>query len=181
MRFIILLSALLLLSGCASIPFSTMTKFRQFDETTLTTLNPYQMQVKVSVSQDFSLKPDSTLLQLSVQPTNVNRSTEASFGLELLSKTTEKRSRGLFSEDVEVTTYQFKIDPVGIDALKKIQNQFKTVGLTGDFSFSVETKFDNKDQAEVKNEMWLWIDIQLSEQQGFMPLFDAAKMEIKKV
>ena len=87
MRFIILLSALLLLSGCASIPFSTMTKFSQFDETTLTTLDPCQMQVKVSVSQDFSLKPDSTLLQLSVQPTNVNRSTEASFGLELLSKT----------------------------------------------------------------------------------------------
>lgn len=29
--------------------------------------------------------------------------------------------------------------------------------------------------------MWLWIDLQLSEQQGYIPLFEAAKMEVKKV
>ena len=181
MRFVVLLSALLLFSGCASIPFSTMATFSQFDENTLTTLNPNQMLVKVSVGNDYSLEPDSTKLQLNVQPSNVNRSTEAAFGLELLSKVTEKRATGLFSADMEVTTYQFKIDQTGIDALKKLQSQLKTAGLVGDFSFSVETNFDAKDATEIKDEIWLWIDIQLSEQQGYIPLFDAAKMEVKKV
>lgn len=181
MRFVVLLSALLLFSGCASIPFSTMATFSQFDENTLTTLDPNQMLVKVSVGHDFNLQQDSTKLQLSVQPSNVNKSTEAAFGLELLSKVTEKRATGLFSADMEVTTYQFKIDQTGIDALKKLQSQLKTAGLVGDFSFNVETEFDAKDETEIKDEIWLWIDIQLSEQQGYIPLFDAAKMEIKKV
>ena len=48
-------------------------------------------------------------------------------------------------------------------------------------SFSVETKFDVKEKTEIKDEMWLWIDIQLSEQQGYIPLFDAARMPVKKV
>jgi hypothetical protein len=181
MRFVVLLSALLLFSGCASIPFSTMATFSQFDENTLTTLDPNQMLVKVSVGHDFNLQPDSTKLQLSAQPSNVNRSTEAAFGLELLSQVTEKRATGLFSADMEVTTYQFKIDKTGIEALKKLQAQFKTTGLSGDMSFSVETDFDAKDKTEIKDDIWLWIDIQLSEQQGYIPLFDAAKMPVKKV
>lgn len=181
MRFIVILSALLVLSGCASIPFSTMATFSQFDENTLTKLDPNQMLVKVSVGNDYSLEPDSTKLQLSVQPSNVNRSTEAAFGLELLSKVTEKRGTGLFSADMEVTTYEFKIDQTGAETLKQLQTQFKTTGLSGDMSFSVETDFDTKDKTEIKDEMWLWIDLQLSEQQGYIPLFEAAKMDIKKV
>jgi len=181
MRFAILLFALLALAGCASIPLSTMATFSQFDENTLTTLDPNQMLVKVSVGHDFNLKTDSTKLQLNVQPGNVNRSTEAAFGLELLSQVTEKRATGLFSADMEVTTYEFKIDRTGLEALKKLQSQLKSTGPVGDFSFNVDTEFDAKDETQIKDEMWFWIDIQLSEQQGYLPLFDAAKMEIKKV
>ncbi|EGM75960.1 hypothetical protein Rhein_3952 [Rheinheimera sp. A13L] len=181
MRFIAVLSALLALSGCASIPFSTMAIFSQFDEKTLTTIDPNQMLVKVSVDDDFTLKPDSTKLQLSVKPKNANRSTEAAFGLELLSKVTEKRATGLFSAEMEVTTYEFKVDQTGVAALKQLQTQFETTGISGDMSFSVETNFDVKDGTEIKDEMSLWIDLQLSEQQGYIPLFDAAKMEVKKV
>lgn len=181
MRFAVILSALLALSGCASIPISTMATFSQFDENTLTTLDPNQMLVKVSVGHDFALEQDSTKLQLNVQLKNVNRSTEAAFGLELLNKVTEKRDTGLFSADMEVTTYEFKIDQTGVAALKQLQTQFKTAGTSGNFNFSVETNFDTKGATEIKDEIWLWIDIQLSEQQGYIPLFDAAKMEVKKV
>lgn len=181
MRFAVILSALLALSGCASIPISTMATFSQFDENTLTIIDPSQMLVKVSVGHDFGLEPDSTKLQLSVQPKNVNRSTEAAFGLELLNTVTEKRATGLFSADMEVTTYEFKIDQTGVAALKQLQTQLKTAGASGNFNFSVETNFDTKDATEIKDEIWLWIDLQLSEQQGYIPLFDAAKMEVKKV
>ncbi|RVT48192.1 hypothetical protein EMM73_02555 [Rheinheimera sediminis] len=181
MRFVVILSALLALSGCASIPFSTMATVSQFDENTLTTLDPNQMLVKVSVGDDFSLEPDSTKLQLTVQLDKVNKSTEAVFGLVQLSKVSQKRATGLFSADMEVTTYQFKLDQAGVNTLKQLQTQIKTAGNKGSISFSVETNFDVKDATQIKDEVLLWIDIRLSEQQGYIPLFDAAKLEVKKV
>lgn len=181
MRFAVILSALLALSGCASIPFSTMATLSQFDDHTLTKLDPNQMRVKVSVGNDFSLKPDSTKLQLSVQLDNVNRSTEAVFGLVQLKEVTEKRAAGLFSADMEVQSYEFKIDQTGADTLKQLQTQINTTGASGKMSFNVDTNFDAKDATEIKDEMLLWIDIQLSEQQGYIPLFDAAKIKFNKV
>jgi hypothetical protein len=180
MRFVALLSALLLLSGCASIPLSTMATFSQFDENTLTTLDPNQMLVKVSVGDDFSLEPDSTKLQLTVQLDKVNKSTEAVFGLVQLSKVSEKRATGLFSADMEVTTYQFKLDQAGVDTLKQLQTQIKTAGAMGSFSLNVETDFEPKEQAKIGDQVVLWIDVQLSSVQGYIPLFDAAKLELKK-
>lgn len=181
MRVVAILCFLLSLSGCASIPFTTMTRFSQFDEHNLTQLDAKQIMVKVSLRNDYSLKPDSTKLEMSYQPDNVNRKTEAALTLRQLSKVEEKRSVGIFSPDVEVVTYEFAVDEAGAEKLKQVQDQFIKADHKGTISFSISSSFTPKDEADVKKEVTMWVDLKLYEKEGYFSLFDAATLKVEAI
>lgn len=179
MPVIVVLCFLLSLSGCASIPFATMAKLSQFDGQSIAQLDPEQMLVKVSVGNSYSLKPNSTRLQLSFQPEQQNSKTEAALSLKQLSKAQEKRSVGFFSPDLDVMTYEFAVDQAGAETLKQMQQQFIKAGHKGAVSFTVETSFDHKDNAEIKKDILLWVDLRVFEKEDYISLIDAAALKVE--
>lgn len=180
MRFIVVLCSLLVLSGCTSMPLATMLKFSQFDEQTIAQLDPQQMLVKVSVRDDYSLIQDSTKLQMKFQPDDVNESTKAALNLKLLSKVAETRSAGLFSSDTSVITYEFAVDQAGVETIRQMQAQFTKADHKGTMNFKVNTDFEPIDAKNMKDELLLWIDLRLSEKEGYFPLIEAAHIELEQ-
>ena len=181
MPVVAVLCFLLLLSGCASIPFATMAKLSQFNGQSIAQLDPEQMLVKVSVGNSYSLKPNSTRLQLSSKPDHSNKKTEAVLSLKQLSQAQEKRSVGFFSPDLEVVTYQFAIDQAGAETLKQMQQQFIKAGHKGAVSFTVETGFDHKNNADIKKDILLWVDLKLFEKEDYISLIDAAALKVEAI
>lgn len=181
MPVVAVLCFLLLLSGCASIPFSSIAKLSQYDGQSIAQLNPQQMRVKVSVGNNYSLKPNSTRLQLSFQPEQHNSKTEAALSLKQLSQVQEKRSTGFFSPDLDVVTYEFAVDQAGAETLKQMQQQFIKAGHKGAVSFTVETGFDHKDNADIKKDILLWVDLRLFEKEDYLSLIDAAALKIEAI
>lgn len=180
MRNAVTLCFLLILAGCASIPLKTMATFSQFNEQTLAQLDPAQIRVRVSLRNDFDLKPNSTQLELNLQPDNVNRSTQVTLSLKPLNRIEEQRSKGIFSSKVDVVTYQFAVDQAGAEALKQAQKQFIQANHKAEFSFSVGTGFIPKDDANVVDEILLWVDVKLFENDDYVPLFDAATLKLER-
>lgn len=181
MSVVAVLCFLLLLSGCASIPFATMAKLSQYDGQSIVQLAPEQMLVKVSVGNSYSLKPNSTRLQLSFQPDHSNKKTEAALSLKQLSQVQEKRSVGFFRSELDVMTYEFAIDQAGAETLKQMQQQFIKAGHKGAVSFTVETGFDHKNNADIKKDILLWVDLKLFEKEDYISLIDAAALKVEAI
>ncbi len=181
MPVVAVLCFLLLLSGCASIPFATMAKLSQYDGQSIVQLAPEQMLVKVSVGNSYSLKPNSTRLQLSFQPDHSNKKTEAALSLKQLSQVQEKRSVGFFRSELDVMTYEFAIDQAGAETLKQMQQQFIKAGHKGAVSFTVETGFDHKNNADIKKDILLWVDLKLFEKEDYISLIDAAALKVEAI
>ncbi|HET6632831.1 MAG TPA: hypothetical protein VFG73_09025 [Rhodanobacteraceae bacterium] len=99
------LFAILLLSGCASIPLSTMIHLSGLSPESLARIDPAGVEVKVSAPSGWQVDIDSARLTLTVVDSSGSSRT-SKMKLRLLQSSRGSRDGGFFSSDVPVMTYR---------------------------------------------------------------------------
>lgn len=165
----------LAVTGCASVPISTMAKLGGFDESDFAALDPQEVRVRVQVPEDFAIDPQGTVLALtfSTQGTMVARS----FPLIFESEDIGTVSSGFFSRTIRVRRQTLKLNEPGIELFREAQQGVRT-GSFRPREFTVNTKFSKF--APDTTSLRMWVDLQLSAKDGLFPLFDGAKVSIAR-
>lgn len=101
----------------------------------------------------------------------------ADMRLRLLGCVEERRSAGVFSAAVPVTTCELALAPEGARQLRDLQSRMPRRAGPGEFIFSVDAPFSKMPPGT--QELTLWIDLKLRAADAYLPLIDGAKVRFK--
>lgn len=170
---------ILLVSGCASIPISTMLKLSSFDEDSFLLLEGEQVRAQVAVSQPYTINFDKTKLTLDTETDLGTR--HFAFPLTLLSETEIPEEIGFFSSRKAQTQYTFKISDEGLTNFTELQRAIEEkqrAQSKAGFSFMVSAGFNEE---PLPNEIIVVsINLQLSEEDGYFALIENAEIEVEE-
>lgn len=164
-----------LLTSCASVPLGTMLDFRSFDEDDFVSIQPQDLRVRIHVDEPVQADVESTELTLALTTEKGKR--EFRFPLHLLSEEKIEPVAGLFSRSAGKTDYTLKLSDEGIQDFMAVQ-QIILDEQSGSFNFSVRTGFESL-PSEI-TEIRLSVFLKLSEEKGFVTLFDDARLDINE-
>ena len=172
-RFVLILVSVLL-SSCASVPLGTMLVFRSFGKDDFVNIQPQDLRAKIQVEEP--VLADLGNAELALELTTEKGMREFKFPLVLLREEKIAPVEGFFSNSAGKTEYTLKLSD---EAVKNfIETQQIIQGETsGKMSFSVKTGFQKFPSGIT--EIGLSVFLKLSEEKGFVTLFDNAKVEMK--
>ena len=164
-----------ILSGCASIPLSTMLKFSSFEKSDFVALEPADIKAKIILDQPVEIDIEKVQLGLEVGTEQGSRSYK--FPLSLLERRAIPAKEGWFDSDEAKTEYTFNLSSESVKNFKEVQ-QLLTNKSGGKFGFSVSSGFENlpNDVQSVN----LSILLKLQNHDDFVPIFDDATIAIKR-
>jgi hypothetical protein len=167
---IIVIFLALALSGCASIPLTTMARFSGFDHQDFFVLDGEQLRVKTMINHSLSID--------AAKNTHLSASLEGNKGLLVFSFELQKvrvekipAKTGLFTNEPEYDVYYLKLTEQGILEFKRFQQHAKTggpqkVGLSAGLDgFGPLLKYAGED-------LYLSIAIKLKAEDDFVLLID---------
>ncbi len=172
-RFVVILTTLLLCS-CSSVPLGTMLELRSFSKDDFVTIQPEDLRAKIQL--DEPVRADVASVALALELTTEKGIREFKFPLRLLREEKIAPVAGFFSTSAGKTEYTLKLSDEAIENFMATQQIIRDEK-TGSLSFSVATGFE-KLPNEI-TEIGLSVFLKLSEEKGFITLFDDAKLEIK--
>lgn len=172
MKRILIIFWVVLATGCANIPLSTMLKFSSFNEQDFIALDASDIQTRVSISKPFTIKLEDTQLALDLNTDKGTRRLE--FPLTLIQTTEIAAEDGFFSSVPAKTEYTFKLSEEAIANFQDVQQTLLTEpGING--GFSVSTGFNEQPDAE--QTILISIALQLDKDDGFFVLVEDADVE----
>lgn len=163
-----------LLSGCSSIPLSTLAKFSDFGPDNLIQLHPDEIRVRLQLPRQAELDPTRTELQLFLE--TAERQYDEKFNVQLISQTLDHKDDGWFRQPVPVQNFVFVLSDSSKQKFRELQQLLKTASSPNQIIFSASCVLTNL--SPEYNSVRLWVDLQLSEKDGFSPLIDGATMEM---
>lgn len=170
----ILLTAILCVAGCASIPLSTMMSMSSMSPRSLAQVDPAQVRVRLSVPKGFEVDVPASHLTFSLENPSVARSSQ--LDLRALSVAKDVRPGGFLAPDLPVTTYLLTLTPEGQAELRSLQQVL--LGMEhGTFQFGFKTDFAKRPPGA--RQIVFWVDLKLSDSEPFMPLLDRAEVEFE--
>lgn len=170
-----LLSFILILSGCASVPFSTMLKLGAMDETDFASIHSIDIRAKIVVEVPVKVDVDKT--QISIEVENTQGTIQHKFPLALISTAQIPAEDGFFSDTPARTEYILKFSETAIESFERIQASLLTEQ-KGQMSLSVGASFDDlPDSVEI---IVFSIFLKLSETEAYITLFDEAEIELQR-
>ena len=175
MRTLFLVSMLVSLAACSSIPISTMLQYRNFDEQSFASLNPSQIRSKIRLSKPFTLNLEAIKLSLSVE--NEKGLRNFTFPLTLEKQEIIAEQQGFFSTSSAKTEYTFRLSEQAVESFSETQN-LMAEDVKGNASFSIGAGFNEKLQEgqSVKLSILLLLD----EEDGYFTLIEDAEVEFGK-
>ncbi|MEX1222324.1 MAG: hypothetical protein WEA82_09475 [Idiomarina sp.] len=174
MTRLLILSLTLFISGCASIPISTMLTMSSFDAEDFIRIQPQELEAKIQVDDPVTISIDETRLALELDTQKGLLSYE--FPLVLVEQVKIPASPGFFSDDVAKTEYRLELSEQGIEDFKAVKEVFQE-RQSGQLDFSVLTNI--YELPEDSETVRMSIFLQLFEDEGFFTLFYDAEIEIK--
>jgi hypothetical protein len=159
------------LSGCVSVPLSTIVRMATFDERDFVQLDPDVIRVRLKLVEGFVLDPGKSTLGVKI-------ASEAGdhFGEFKLDKVTESRAelaKGMFSSDVMGNEYTLKLAAQSKKEFRKLQS-FVGKGRPGQVTIFIAPILSSyPKEARTTN---VWIDLLLSVDDGFFTLLDGAEV-----
>jgi hypothetical protein len=174
LRLFLMLSVLSL-TGCASIPLSTMLEFRSFDQNDFVHIQPRSIQAKIQLDEPVYADVAGAVLSLELNNEKGLRSFQ--FPLVLLEEVKINAVPGVFSEQPAKTEYRFALSEEAVKNFQSVQ-QIVQQQKHGQFNFSVSTNFEPF--PEELEQVYLSVLLMLSEQKGFVTLIDRAAFDVKR-
>jgi hypothetical protein len=172
-RFAVMLISALL-SSCVSVPLATMLEFSSFGKDDFITIQPQDIRVRIQVDEPVLANVESAKLALEL--TNEKGIREFKFPLLLLREEKIAPVAGFFSTSAGKTEYALKLSDEAIQGFMATQQIIHDEQLSSIY-FSVRTSL--KPLPIEITEVRISIFLKLSEEKGFVTLFDDAKLEIK--
>ena len=172
-RFAVILISVLL-SSCASVPLGTMLEFRSFGKDDFVKIQPRDLRAKIQVEEP--VLADVNNAELTLGLTTEKGMREFNFPLVLLREEKIAPVTGFFSKSAGKTEYTLKLSDEAVKNLIATQ-QIVQDEKSGKLNFSVKTGFE-KFPSEI-TEIGLSVFLKLSEEKGFVTLFENAKLEVK--
>jgi|SRR5690554_338466 len=173
-RFLIVFLSVWLV-GCTSIPFSTMLKFNSMDKEDLINLQPELVRAKTQVDEPIEFDTDKT--EMAVEIETPDGLVPYSFPLKLLAEKKLPKKEGFFSDIPAKNEYLFALSEEAIENFKRFQSSLDTEEQIA-VSFSIKSGFKTPPQAVDK--ITLSVFLKLTEEQGFITMFDNATIKIKR-
>jgi len=170
-----LLSLILILTSCASVPFSTMLQLSSMDETDLIRINPVEVRAKIDVEEPAQVDVDKTKITIEIE--NSMGAILHKFPLVLVSSTQLPTEQGFFSDSPARTEYILKFSETAIESFEHVQASLLNQE-EGQMSLSVGTSFG--DLPEEVDVITFSIHLKLSENENYITLFDEAAVDIKR-
>lgn len=172
-RIVVTLFAVLL-SSCASIPLGTMLDFSTFGKEDVVNIQPQDVRAKIQL--DKPAEADIRSVKLAVELSTVKGMKTFSFPLQLLNERSIEPVEGFFSTAPGKTEYCFKLSDDAIANFITAQ-QILQQEKSEEFKLSVSSDF--KTLPPDVTEIGLSIFLQIREEQGFVTLFDNAKLAVQ--
>ena len=172
MRKIFLVFIVLFLSGCSSIPISTMLKYRNFDEQRFLTLDPLQIRSKIRLSEPFTLKMEQINLSLSLE--NEKGVRNFTFPLVLEKRDRIAAQEGFFSSEPAKTEYTFKLSERAVNNFRETQSLLSQE-IRGKASFSIGAGFNEEPQKG--QTVYISIALQFEEKDGYFTLIEDTEVD----
>ncbi|MDP4537940.1 hypothetical protein Q3O60_17295 [Alkalimonas collagenimarina] len=172
-RFSLILISFLL-SSCASVPLSTMLEFSSFGKDDFVNIKAQDLRAKIQVDEPVLADVESA--ELALELTTEKGIREFKFPLILLRQEKIAPVAGFFSKSAGKTEYTLKLSDEAVKNFIATQ-QIIHDERSGKLNFSVQTGFQ-KFPSEI-NEIGLSVFLKLSEEKGFVTLFDNAKLKVK--
>ena len=166
----------LILSGCASIPLSTIAHFSTFNVQSIAGIAPDQVRVRIAVPVGYEVDPAQSQLTISLT-TKTGETVERAMELRGLGVTKSQRSAGVFSRDVSVNTYDLALAPHGVQNMLQLQ-QFALAEKLGAYRFQVNTKFASV-PANARS-IQIWADIKLALSDPYVKVIDGGEIEFEQ-
>ncbi len=162
------------LSGCASIPLSTMLKFSSFQKGDFVALEPTDIKAKIIIDQPVEIDIDKVDLGLELETDQGSRIYQ--FPLALIERRSIPAKEGWLAADEAKTEYTFNLSAESVKNFQEVQ-QLLTKSSGGKFAFSVNSGFESlpTDLRSVN----LSILLKLENNEDFVPIFEDATIEIK--
>ena len=172
-RFSLILISFLL-SSCASVPLSTMLEFRSFGKDDFVNIKPQALRAKIQVDEPVLVDVESA--ELALELTTEKGMRKFKFPLILLRQEKIAPVAGFFSKSAGKTEYTLKLSDEAVKNFSATQ-QIIQDEKSGKLNFSVKTGYQ-KFPIEI-NEIGLSVFLKLSEERGFVTLFDNVKLDVK--
>lgn len=166
-----LLLGALLLSGCASIPLSTMARFSSYDASDFVSIDPNEVRANITVPAEFAIDHAATTLSVSINGAGTENAT--SIPLQLIREDTVQLAGGWFASAKPGRRQTLRLTPPGVEMFRALQRTVAAHKLSS-INFNVSWKF-SQTPPDTK-EISLWVDLQLSQKQGFFPLVRNARI-----
>ncbi|MCW8108350.1 hypothetical protein OPS25_07570 [Alteromonas ponticola] len=161
--------------GCANIPLTTMLKFKDWNASYLTALNPSELQAKVELESPFTLQVEDTVLTVDIDTTRGTQTHR--FPLVLTQELKKTQKGGWFSAATSFTEYTFKLPEEAYANLSDVQKMMSTQQ-KGSVAFGVATKF--KAMSAEAEFITLSVQLKLDKTTEYFTLIDSAEIKVDR-
>lgn len=159
-----------------AVPFSTIVRMSTFNDRDFAQLDPEVLRVRIKLPQAFSL--NATKSWLGVRITSAAGVHDGEFKLEQVIVEQTELAHGMFSSSVPGTAYTLRLSAPSRTEFRKLQG-FVRRGQPGEVVITVApilSSFPN--EASSVN---VWIDLLLSQNQGYFTLLEAAEVPMDAI
>ena len=164
-----------IVSGCASIPLSTMLKFSSYQKSDFVAIKPADIRAKIILDQPIEIDIEKVELGLEVETEQGDRVFK--FPLSLLERRAIPAKEGWFAFDEAKNEYTLNLSAESVQNFQEVQ-QLLTNTNGGNFVFSVNSGFDNL-PADIQSFNFS-ILLKLQNDDEFVPIFEDATVEVER-
>lgn len=185
----LLLSGLLFLQGCSSVPLGTLFKLANFDQNDLSKIKPQQVKVRITINQPAQLKTKNVSLVLVFNYNAksqhsgklplaglVNSATEYQFELQLVNHKQLKAQSGWLFNQLARFQYEFVIAANSIPEFKKYQREFLKYGKPSQYHWTVY--YYLKKRPPMGEKIGLDLELKFSDIEEYFYLLKGAELDI---
>lgn len=166
---------ILLLNGCASVPFGSMIKLASIDDNELLKIQAEQVRTKITINDPATLQTKNVKLVLKFEYSG-GKAKEYQFTLNLLAQQKVSDSGGWFAGAMLRHIYEFKIADESFEEFTRYQSEFVEHGKPQRYYWTVYYYLKNRPQkGEALN---LDLELKISDIDEYFYLLKGAELDI---
>lgn len=163
-------------SGCVSVPLSTLVRMSTFDEHDFAALDGGTLRVRITLPQGFELNVPRSWLGIELK--SAAGVHEATFQLDPEQVQAAALPGGLFSATAPGTAYVLRLSERSKTSFRELQG-FVARGRADEITIRVVPRLASSPAGE--SQVSVWIDLLLSQTQGFFTLVDGAVIPLDQI
>ncbi|WDE09539.1 hypothetical protein [Thalassomonas haliotis] len=162
-----------ILTGCASVPLSTMIAASHFDEQSFLDIDPSKLRIKLTINSSIHFQPEQA--DISAVITNQKGDFKSNLVLKEISVDTLAGKKGLFADTPSLDVFTLKLTQEAIDDFKNLQHLIRNTNpIKGGFAAGVKL---DQNARSTDEDVLVSISMKFTESGKYLVLMDNYKVE----